>query len=225
MFGYSGEIGLNEEKVATTLQQCVQDSQAVVETLGSQMQLILDKLGEEWGTKESITNVDTDIKPGLEKAQQQIALELKAIGDTIRATAIQQATDTKNDFSGLMTIKTADIVSLTNKQQEKLASGYVGAVATLEKDVQQASQKLTDEVNSKLKVLRSNLKDNARIAFLDEGKSVSNKADQYVEAVNTALKTALDSLLNSVVEYTKGVVQYAKDIQTGEWVQVESSKA
>lgn len=224
MFG-SKEIGLSQEKVETTLQQCVKDSQAVVETLGSQMQLILDKLGEEWGTQESIDNVDTNIKPGLVKAQQQIALELKAIGDTIRATAIQQATDTKNDFSGLMTVTTANVVDLVNKQQAKLPSGYVGAVATLEKDVQQASQKLTDEVNSKLKVLRSNLTDNARVAFLDEGKSVSNKADQYVEAVNTALKNALDSLLNSIVVYTKDVVKYAQDIQTNEWVQVESGQA
>lgn len=216
-----GEIGLSEEVVSNLLTQSMKDSQEVVTTLGSQMQAILNKLGEEWGTQESIENVENNIKPGLVKAQAQVAAELKAIGDTIRSTAIQQAADTNNDFSGLPAVTTATVVGLDNKQQAKLPSGYVGVVSSLEKDVASASTQLVNEVNSKLNTLRRNVTDLAKKAFLDEGKTVATKSDQYIEQVNAALKNALENLLEQVKEYTVNVVKYEQNIQ-GEWVQVNS---
>ena len=220
----NGTIGLSEEKVNAVINQANSNGQSVIYTLGSQMQSILDKLGEDWGTKDSITYVDNDIKPTLEKLQQSVAAELKAIGDTIKATAVQQAQDTQNDFSGLEEGKQLTIVQLSNKQQEKLSNGYVGALESLSTDIASINQNLKQELKSKLENLKSTLTDLSKTAFLDQGSTVANKVDQYVESINVAVDKALQTLLESIENYTKDVVKFVQDVQ-GEWKQVESTNA
>lgn len=220
----NGTIGLSEEKVNAVINQANSNGQAVIDTLGSQMQTMLDKLGEDWGTKDSITYVDNDIKPTLEKLQQSVAAELKAIGDTIKATAVQQAQDTQNDFSGLEEGKQLTIVQLSNKQQEKLSNGYVGALESLSTDIASINQNLKQELKSKLENLKSTLTDLSKTAFLDQGSTVANKVDQYVESINVAVDKALQTLLESIENYTKDVVKFVQDVQ-GEWKQVESTNA
>jgi hypothetical protein len=217
----SSNTGLSEEKIGEMITKANADAEAAVTALGTAMQGILDKLGEDWGTQDSIQDVENDIMPGLTLAQKQVAAELKAVVDTVRETALKQASDTNNDFSGLPAATLPDIVTLSNKQASVLDIGLVGVKADLEKDVAEAGSNSKEAIDDALATLKSNLYSTAAEGFVDAGHTVQNKIEEHLSNVITALDTALETLMESVNGYTTGVVKYEQDIQ-GEWVQVEA---
>lgn len=217
--------GLNEEAIGGLINTANTDAQAAVDELGAAMQKILDTLGEEWGTQDSITDVDNDILPGLNTAQQQVAAELKAVVETVRQTALKQASDTNNDFSGLPTSVEPTIVTLTNKQNSVLADlGLVGVKGTLEADVASAGSNAQELIDSKLNDMNDHLQEAAALGFVDAGNTVQTKLAEHYGNVKSALDQALSTLMESVNTYTTGVVKYEQDIQ-GEWVQVDADGA
>ncbi len=217
--------GLNEEAISGLIITANADAQAAVDELGAAMQKILDVLGEEWGTQDSISDVDTDILPGLNTAQQQVAAELKAVVQTVRETALKQASDTNNDFSGLPTADDPTLPTLSNKQTSVLADiGLVGVKGTLEADVASAGSSAQELIDAKLDDMNSHLQEAAALGFVDAGNTVQTKLAEHYGNVKSALDQALTTLMESVNTYTTGVVKYEQDIQ-GEWVQIDADGA
>lgn len=219
--GQASDTGLSEEKIGGMITQANSDAKEAVLALGNAMQKILDKLGADWGTQDSIQDVENDIMPGLTTAQKQVAAELKAVVDTVRQTALKQASDTNNDFSGLPMPEMPDIVTLANKQASVLDIGLVGVKADLEKDVAEAGAESKFAIDEALGKLKTNLYNTAAEGFVDAGHTVQNKIEEHLTNVISALDSALETLMESVNQYTAGVVKYEQDIQ-GEWVQVEA---
>ncbi len=216
----ASDTGLKEEEIQTMITTANQDSKNAVQTLGQAMQTILDKLGENWGTQDSIQDVENDIIPGLTKAQQQVAAEFKAVVETVKQTAEKQASDTHNEFS-LPAAEDPEIVPLTNKQQSVLDIGLVGVKAGLEQEVANAGSSVKESITSAMNTLKEHLYDAAAKGFVDAGHTVQGKIETHLGNVISAIDTALEELMGSVIEYTAGVVKYEQDIQ-GEWVQVEA---
>lgn len=216
--GATSDTGLSEEKITAMINQANIDAQAAVEALGGAMQGILDKLGADWGTQDSIGDVDADIIPGLKSAQEQVAAELKAVVMTVKSTAETQAGSTSNTFS-LPDAKDLEIVELSNKQASVLDIGLVGVKADLEKDVAEAGSNAKESIDTALNTLKQNLYDTAAEGFVDAGHTVQGKIEQHLGNVITALDSALQTLMESVNTYTTGVVKYEQDIQ-GQWVQI-----
>lgn len=209
----SNYTGFSEDKVNTLMNQFNKDSDNLVEELTKQYNNILEKLGENWGTQDSIQYVEETLIPGFKSTGQQIASVVQSIGTTIKSVAELQAADTNNSVS-IKEAKLQELGNLKNRQKSVLSNGYVGAFTELQTEVGGAAQNLGAEVKAKLSTLKTNLVQNASVAFTDEGTSkVSNDADTAIGRVQAAIESQLTKLEEDVNTLTANASKYVKDIQ------------
>lgn len=209
----SNYTGFSEDKVNALMSQFNKDSNNLVDELTRQYNEILKKLGENWGTQDSIQYVDDTLIPGFTKTGEQIAQVVQSIGATIKSVAELQAQDTNNSVS-IREAALQQLGSISNKQKEKLSNGFVGVYSDLISEVQAAAQNLGAEVKTRLETLKNNLVQNASEAFTDEGTSkVSSDASSAIETVQSAIASQLEKLQSDVNELTANASTYVKDIQ------------
>lgn len=205
--------GFSEDKVNSLMREFNKDSENLLEALTKQYNKVLDKLGENWGTHDSIQYVDENVITGFTQTGQQIAAVVQSIGATIQSVAQLQAADTNNSVS-INDATLQQLGSLKNCQKEKLSNGFVGVYTELKTEVAAAVADLGTEVKEKLAKLRSNLVANASVAFTDEGVSkVSEQADTVIGTVQSKIEAQLTKLEEDVNTLTANASQYVKDIQ------------
>lgn len=205
--------GFSEDKVNSLMREFNKDSENLLEALTKQYNKVLDKLGENWGTHDSIQYVDENVITGFTQTGQQIAAVVQSIGATIQSVAQLQAADTNNSVS-INDATLQQLGNLKNCQKEKLSNGFVGVYTELKTEVAAAVADLGTEVKEKLAKLRSNLVANASVAFTDEGVSkVSEQADTVIGTVQSKIETQLAKLEEDVNTLTANASQYVKDIQ------------
>lgn len=205
--------GFSEDKVNSLMREFNKDSENLLEALTKQYNNVLEKLGENWGTHDSIQYVDENVITGFTQTGQQIAAVVQSIGATIQSVAQLQAADTNNSVS-INDATLQQLGNLKNCQKEKLSNGFVGVYTELKSDVASAVANLGTEVKEKLAKLRSNLVANASVAFTDEGVSkVSEQADTVIGTVQSKIEAQLTKLEEDVNTLTANASQYVKDIQ------------
>ena len=205
--------GFSEDKVNSLMKEFNKDSENLLDELTKQYNKVLDKLGENWGTHDSIQYVDENVITGFTQTGQQIAAVVQSIGATIQSVAQLQAADTNNTVS-ISDANLQQLGNLKNCQKEKLSNGFVGVYTELKTEVGQAIANLGTEVKEKLSRLRSNLVANASVAFTDEGVSkVSEQADTVIGTVQSKIEAQLTKLEEDVNTLTANASQYVKDIQ------------
>ena len=205
--------GFSEDKVNSLMKEFNKDSENLLDELTKQYNKVLDKLGENWGTHDSIQYVDENVITGFTQTGQQIAAVVQSIGATIQSVAQLQAADTNNTVS-ISDANLQQLGNLKNCQKEKLSNGFVGVYTELKTEVGQAIAHLGTEVKEKLSRLRSNLVANASVAFTDEGVSkVSEQADTVIGTVQSKIEAQLTKLEEDVNTLTANASQYVKDIQ------------
>lgn len=205
-------IGLNEDLVNSIISDFNAQSATVLEELTEQFNNVLRSISDNWGTTDGVKHVEEKVVPAFQKTGEQVADTILQIGNTIKATAEKQASDTNNAVSINSPTK-AQLGGLVNNMQDKLSNGYIGVYDTLESDVTKAQEKLGNQVLNKLEKLRDKVVDGCKQAFKDEASTVAKAAETYIQDVRNILDQGFTQVKTDIEALTKDATKYANDIQ------------
>ena len=208
------ETGLSEE-LCNALQDTIENNNNLVMAACTKgFQGVLDKMGENWGTKDGVTWVGSSAIPAMEDMGKQIAKLLKQIGEVTRQTALVQSRDTGNMIQA-KSVGLPCLGGLENKNQEVLSNGYVGIFEQLKGDVSSAANTAKSNVSTAIDTLKKEAKAKAGEAFHKTGQAdaVATELEAYCEKVKKTVNEGLDSLNKQMNEQVANADSYVKSIQ------------